>query len=52
MPCPPEQVLRWKTMLLPLLIARQSSWFMIVLQWTRISQKQIELLSSDQTHLS
>ena len=31
MPCPPEHVFRWKTMLLPLLIARQSSWFMILL---------------------
>ena len=32
-PWPPVQVFRWKTMLAPLLIARQSSWFMIVLSW-------------------
>lgn len=31
-PCPPMQVLRWKTMLLPLLIARQSSWLWMVLR--------------------
>ena len=30
-PCPPEQVLPVKTILEPLLIARQSSWFIIVL---------------------
>lgn len=31
MPWPPEQVLPWNTMLLPLLMARQSSWFRTVL---------------------
>jgi hypothetical protein len=32
MPWPPVQLLRWKTMLLPLLMARQSSWLWIVLE--------------------
>jgi hypothetical protein len=30
-PWPPVQVLRWKVMLFPLLIAIQSSWFVITL---------------------
>ena len=32
-PCPPEQLLPVKTMLEPLLIARQSSWFLTVDFW-------------------
>lgn len=31
MPCPPEQVLPVKTMLDPLLVVKQSSWFFTLL---------------------